>query len=190
MLEDRLGTSHVVVTRVWEDPRDASVTGVDMTRLKFSGGRWIPGGRWIRWYLNLPWPPKERTAAEVLSYGLVLDTTRDGAPDYLVGIEDYPMPPGDVRDSPRRAWVTDLATGETDEQIGPPYGLPIKFLFPRERHGTDARMVFTFIPGSEPEDMVRRSVRFYAWASLTDDGEVVARDVAPDRGWMTAPPRR
>jgi hypothetical protein len=191
MLEDRLGASQVYATRTWEDPRDASVAGVDMTRLKFSGNR-SPD-----WYLELAELPKERTTAEVLSYGLVLDTTRDGVPDYLVGIEDYPTPPGDVlagdQDSPRhtrRVWVTDLATGETDEQIGPPYGFPIEFVFPRERDGTDARMVFTFIPGSEPDDMVRRSVRIYAWASLTRDGEVVARDVAPDDGWMTVPARR
>ncbi len=82
MLEHSLGISNIFATHALEDPRDASVAGVDITRLKFSGSRWPA------WYLELAGPPKERTTGEVLSYGLVLDTTQDGAPDYLVGIED------------------------------------------------------------------------------------------------------
>jgi len=186
MLEDRPGASHVVATRAWEDPRDAAVAGVDMTHLTYFGGSQP------HWYLELAGlPPRARTTAEVVSYGLVLDTSEDGAPDYLVGIEDDPTPPGDVHTgdyySPRhiyRVWVTNLATGETDEQIGPSYGYPVEFGHPDER-GIGARMWFTFLGDSAPPEMDPRSVRFYAWASLTNDGEVVARDVAPDEGWMT-----
>jgi hypothetical protein len=185
MLEDRLRPSHIVATGAWEDPRDASVAGVDMTRLKYAGGSQP------HWYLELAGnPPKDRTTAEVVSYGLVLDTTEDGVPDYLVGIEDDPTWPGDVltgdQHSPRhiyRVWVTDLATGVTDER-GPPYGFPIEFHHPDER-GADIQMLFTFLGSSAPDDMEAGSVRFYAWASLTRDGAVVARDVAPDEGWMT-----
>lgn len=186
MLEHSLGLSHVFTTRAWEDPRDASVEGVDMTRLKYFGG-FQP-----HWYLELAGlPHRERTTAEVISYGLVLDTAGDGAPDYLVGIEDDSTPPGDVITGNQplpphifRVWVTDLATGATDEQIGPSYGYPIEFGHPDER-GNGAVMWFTFLGDSAPADMDPRSVRFYAWASLTNDGEVVARDVAPDDGWMT-----
>ena len=186
MLEGRLGTSHIVATGAWEDPRDASVAGVDMTRLKYLGGSQP------HWYLELAErPPKERTTADVVSYGLVLDTTEDGAPDYVVGIEDDPTPPGDVLSgdeySPRhiyRVWVTNLATGETDEQVGPSYGYPVEFGHPDER-GQGALVWFTFLGDSAPSGMDPRTVRFYAWASLTSDGELVARDTAPDEGWMT-----
>jgi len=190
MLEHSLGISNVFPTRAWEDPRDASAAGVDVTLLKYSGGSQP------HWYLELAGVPrKERTTAEILSYGLVLDTNEDGAPDHLVGIEDDPPPPGDVPTGNQplpphdyRVWVTDLATGETDEQIGAPYGFPIEFGHPDER-GYGATMWFTFLGDSAPADMDPRSVRFYAWSSLTRDGEVVARDVAPDDGWMIAPSR-
>jgi hypothetical protein len=183
MLEHSLGTSHVFDTRAWEDARDASVAGVDITLVQRLGGAW---------YLELAErPPRGRSTAEVVSYGLVFDTTKDGAPDHLVGIEDDPTPPGDVFPGNEpfalpphlfRVWVTDLATGKTDEQIGPPYGYPIEFGHPDER-GEGARMWFTFLGDSAPAHM--KSVRFYAWASLTTDGEIVAWDVAPDEGWMT-----
>jgi hypothetical protein len=183
MLKHSLGISHVYATRAWDDPPDTSIPGVDMTRLEY-GRSYQP-----RWDLLVAGhPPHDRTRADVYSYGLVLDTTQDGVPDYLVGIEDDPTPPSDFAPeydlSPReifRVWVTDLATGKTDEQIGPPYGYPIEFGTP---HGRWPEMWFTFL-GNEPDDMHFRSVRFYAWASLTSDGEIVAHDVAPDDGWMT-----
>ena len=45
-------------------------------------------------------------------------------------------------------------------------------------------MVFTFLPGSQPAGLEPASVRFYAWASLTRDGDVTAWDYAPDTGWI------
>jgi hypothetical protein len=50
-------------------------------------------------------------------------------------------------------------------------------------------MNFTFLPGSGPADLNGRTVRFYAWASATVAGEVVAWDYAPDAAWLSAPPR-
>ena len=181
MVEHGLGSSSVITTKAWEDPRDTSVAGIDMTQLEHSNGHW---------YLELAdVPPMDRTTAEVFSYGLVLDTTEDGVPDYLVGLEDDPAaPPSDFDPHPSRVWVTDLATGKTDEQIGPPYGYPVEFGHPDE---DDIQTVwFTFLGGSAPPAMDGRSVRFYAWASLTINGQVVARDVAPDEGWMKLGPPR
>jgi hypothetical protein len=48
-------------------------------------------------------------------------------------------------------------------------------------------MHFTFLPGSAPADLNPQMVRFYAWASATRDGEVLAWDYAPDTGWLTRP---
>ena len=119
----------------------------------------------------------------VIAYGLVLDTTGDGVGDYLIGIDNEAPERGDFH-----VWVTDLATGETDDQIGPPYGFPIEFSHPgAAQPGEHLRrtMVFTFLPGSAPEDLNPGSVRFYAWASASRGGEVFAWDYAPDAGWMT-----
>jgi hypothetical protein len=142
------------------------------------------------WYIELAAGPPRATGVEpglLIAYGLVFDTDGDADADYLVGIDN---------DAPRRGdfhvWVTDLATGETDEQIGPPYGFPIEFGHPDERGPEDPggsrppELVFTFLPPSKPADLNPKTVRFYAWTSATRDGEVFAHDYAPDEGWITS----
>lgn len=108
----------------------------------------------------------------------------DGVADYLIGIDNDAPQRGDFH-----VWVTDLATGVTDEQIGPPYGYPIEFSHPDEWASGDINnprtLVLTFLGGSGPADLNPETVRFYAWASATRDGEVFATDYAPDTGWMT-----
>ena len=44
-------------------------------------------------------------------------------------------------------------------------------------------MVFTFLGGSRPPG-INGNTRFYAWASVEEDGAVVAWDYAPDGGWI------
>ena len=65
-------------------------------------------------------------AETVIAYGLTLEINGDGVAS----------PPGIDNDAPRRGdfrvWVTDLATGDTDEQLGPPYGFPVEFSHPDE----------------------------------------------------------
>ena len=132
--------------------------------------------------------PPLRTELEpglVIAYGLVLETTGDGAADYLIGIDNDAPTRGDFH-----VWVTDLATGETDEQVGVPYGFPIEFRHPDEQQPDDppdfaTTMVFTFLGNSKPADLNPATVRFYAWTSATRDGEVFANDYAPDTGWIT-----
>ena len=120
-------------------------------------------------------------AETLITYGLVLETTGDGVADYVVGINNDAPTRGDFR-----VWLTDLATGKTEEQVGPPYGRPIEFSHPDEsRSGNEpsAGLMFTFLWGQAWLDS---SAHFYAWASVTDDGEVVAWDYAPDFAWLAS----
>jgi len=165
----------------WQDPVDASVGWIDVTRATLDRvGR-------AHWYIELAAKPPLATELEpglIIAYGLVLDTTGDGAADYLAGIDNDASNSGDFR-----VWVTDLATGETEEQIGPPYGFPMEFSHPDEREPNDpfaATIMLEFVGRSTPADLDPETVRFYAWTSATRDGDVIAWDYAPDAGWMTS----
>lgn len=145
----------------------------------------------IHWYIELAAaPPKAAGLArdELIAYGLLLEATGDGIADYVVGIDNEAPQPGDSH-----VWVTDLATGQTDEQVGgPPYGFPVEFSHPDERRPGDPpgppTMVFTFLPGSAPTNLSGWEMRFYAWASFTRNGDVVAWDYAPDSSWLSVLP--
>lgn len=164
----------------WPDAQDAAVSWADITNLGLSPGQ-------IHWRIELAGKPPAAAgidrAETVIAYGLVLETNGDGVADYVVGIEDAPHR-GDYR-----VWVTDLATGVTDEQLGPPYGFPVEFSHPDEHGPEDGpmtpQMVFTFIGGAPPG--VDGNTRFYAWASVEEDGDVVAWDYAPNIGWLSPP---
>lgn len=175
----REGTSAVHSAGTWRDPHDAPVGWVDVTSTRFYYAFGQPN-----WTIELaakPPPAADRERGLLIAYGLVLDTTGDGVADYVIGIDN---------DAPKRGdfhiWVTDLATGKTDEQVGPPYGFPIEFSHPDEPPRKPL-MYFTFLPGSAPADFDHRTVRFYAWASAARGGEVFATDYVPDRGWITTP---
>ena len=163
----------------WQDPLDAAVGWVDVERVSMSSGG--------PWFIELAGKPPLAAGLEpglTIAYGLVLDTNADGTADYLVGIDNDAQERGDFH-----VWVTNLATGETDEQVGPPYGYPIEFAHPDEWRPGDspgpARVMFTFLGTSRPADLASRTVRFYAWTSATRDDEVFAYDYAPDAGWIT-----
>ena len=126
---------------------------------------------------DIPLPvadPRERWIA----YGLVLDTNGDGVPDVRLGMDNMP-----VTDPGHRAWRTVISTGQTMASAGAPYGL------------VGDRYVDTYFPGEETGNVAEFNVglraganetvfRFYAWASLIEDGRVVATDYAPDVGWL------
>ena len=136
-------------------------------------------------------PRREALASEdlVLAFGYVIDTTGDGVADYELGIDTDAVAPA------VHVWLTDLATGETRERFSAPYGDPFDFSTSLESGG-DARggdrpaggtfFNVGFAPG-ELFDLDK--ARFYAWSSLTEAGEVVAWDYAPDAGWLMAPAR-
>jgi hypothetical protein len=165
----------------WRDPHDAPVGWVDVERV-FTQGQ--TDGYWEIELAAKPPPAAGLEPGRLIAYGLVLDTTVDGVADYLIGIDNDAPQRGDFH-----VWVTDLTTGETDEQIGGPYGYPIEFKHPDEWQPGDGpgppHMTFTFLDDSTIPDLNPDTVRFYAWASATRDGEVVARDYAPDTGWMS-----
>ena len=166
----------------WDDPHDASVGWVDMTRVHYNNEDNVP--YWVIELAATPPPAASLDPGQLIAYGLVLDTTGDEVADYVVGIDN---------DAPRRGdfhvWVTDLRTGETDERTGPPYGLPIEFGYPNEGKSGDLSdpraLVLTFLTPYAPPDLDPETVRFYAWAAESRDREVFASDYAPDTGWMT-----
>lgn len=168
--------------RSWQDPLDAKVGWVDVERVTIG-----IGGSQPLWGIELaanPPPAAGLAPGLTIAYGLVLDTDADGAADFLVGIDNDAPEQGDFH-----VWVTNLGTGETDEQIGPPYGYPIEFAHPDEHRPDDPEgpptMRFTFLGISGPADLDGRTVRFYAWTSAARDGRVVAYDYAPNSGWIT-----
>jgi hypothetical protein len=158
----------------YDDPIDTSEPWADVTSL-YSSSETNSG----HWNFGLAaTAPFDREAGLVVGYGLVFDTDSDGTADYVVGI-DNDGPQGDPR-----AWVTDLKTGETEMRDEPPYGFPVEFGHPSEESGRHP--ILTFLPGTAPRGLDAATVNFYAWASATRDGVVVAHDFAPDTGWISA----
>jgi hypothetical protein len=115
---------------------------------------------------NIP-DPRDQWVA----YGLVVDVDEDGQPDLRLGMDNAPG-------RQHRAWWTDLATGITKAQTGPPYGAVGDTYFD------------TFLPGEKVFGRLNLraqdvgAFKFYVWASLIEGGRVVATDYAPDVGWV------
>ena len=125
-------------------------------------------------------PPKLATLdpCTVLSYGLVFDTTGDGDADYVVGISTDVAEPATTRE-----WVTNLATGETEEnRTRSNKGRPFDFVWFGTGGPQGHRLVVTFL-GSAPGG-IDETTRFYAWASVEGNGQLVAWDYGPDAGWL------
>jgi hypothetical protein len=116
-----------------------------------------------------------------IAYGVVADTDRDGVPDWRYGTDNIPVDA--TGDGPRRWWRTDLHTGRTEMMVRDLVWLPSGTMF----YGGPERLVFggdvtgERTVGGLPE-------RFYAWASVIQDGRVVATDYAPDVGWFLPSP--
>jgi hypothetical protein len=119
-----------------------------------------------------------------IAYGLVFDTDLDGVADVRLGMDFVPaeLTPwgGTPGDTDVRAWRTDLRAGTTE--FGPTGSsrAPCDCLPPYHPSGGVATAHFhphEAIPG-----------RFYAWASVIQDGRVLATDYAPDTGWLDRSP--
>lgn len=120
-------------------------------------------------------PPAEQWIA----YGLVLDVDGDGWYDQRIGVDNAP-------DGGRRVWIHDFRSGLTTVNSAPPWGLvaegtSIETRYVGEGDATD--------PGSPPSVTltVRRdspALRFYAWASLIQDGRIAATDYVPGMMWI------
>ena len=164
-----------------DDGRDTPIDWLDITHVRVS-----PQGGW-KWQIELAGRPPRAATLErddtMISYGLVFETTGDGRADYVVAINNDTPVRGDYR-----VWVTDLATGTTEEQVGPPYGTPVEFLHPDEARPEDGEdrsrtLSLWFLGGSGPPGLTPQS-RFYAWSAVARGGKTVAWDYAPDDAWL------
>jgi hypothetical protein len=141
------------------------------------------------WQITLVAPPPSTSSESddpVVSWGLVLETTGDETPDYVIGLRTQAAGP---TSGSYFVWIENLATGNTRENDGPAYGFPVEFGGPDELLDTDGppTVTFTFLSGSRPLEITYRT-RFYAWASVEEGGEVIAWDYAPNNGWIGQPP--
>ena len=172
----------------YTDPRGdhgpGTLSWLDIEEIRLAGGP-PPGVFGVTWAVDIalaasiPTPvadPRERWIA----YGLVLDTNGDGVPDVRIGMDNMP-----VTEPGHRVWRTELDSGRTESAAGAPYGK------------VGDRYVDTFFPGEFTPNVAEFNVglhaneptfRFYAWASLIEDGRVVATDYAPDAGWLEPAP--
>lgn len=185
----------------WTDPRDTAFDGIDLRRVSGTGREYggvavigdqtIPSFQAGGWGLELAARPPRTTTIDstqrVIEYGVVVDGDGDGDGDCHIGLNNDARQRGrggDGRIPVYRVWVTNLRNGATHESVGPPYGFPVEFSHPGDR-GARRAMGFQFL-GDEPAqcDRFRPTAAFYAYASLTEGGEVAAWDFAPDRAWL------
>lgn len=178
----------------WFDAVDADPAWIDIAEVRWQSlARRDAGVSWAQNYWHILLSAKPPIASRLdpgqtlISYGLAFETTGDDVPDYIVGISNH------AAYSPNpRVWVTDLATGATEEQIRGPYGILVDFVhpdgpLPPEWPDEAQRTVQLWFNGPPPWG-IDTEARFYAWASLAEDGKVVAWDYAPDDGWLEAAP--
>ena len=134
-------------------------------------------------------PPLVDPTKQRIAYGVVVDTDRDGVPDLRYGIDNLPVAATGDRGVGHRNWRTDLHTGRTESyHAGPPYDLDgdtgLDTFWPPGAYGpAGARLSFggDVAGGGHLDGLVGP---FYAWASVIEDGRVVATDYAPDVGWL------
>jgi hypothetical protein len=134
-----------------------------------------------------------------IAYGVVLDVDRDGVPDWRYGIDNLPDATGEEAlngGAPHRAWRTDLHTGRTERLYGPGYEDDLDPFFrgsyPAGASGVDARFAFGGRPDVAGKPNLKVGIELdmplYTWASVIQDGRVVATDYAPDAGWLLPSP--
>jgi hypothetical protein len=138
-------------------------------------------------------------AEQWIAYGVVTDEDGDGVPDWRYGFDNTPAGVAQAGWPPRRAWRTNLHTGQTE--AGPDHGDPPWAL---NGGGFQAGLLtdsadwepdagFRFVGSIETTQGKQAwgfdlDMPFYAWASVIVDGRVVATDYAPDSGWLVATP--
>jgi hypothetical protein len=163
----------------WDDPRDAAIAEVDI--ISVAEGQDFNGGSSWRFKLaaRAPLDPVDR----VIAYGVVVDGDGDYRPDCQIGIMNH------TTESGYHVWVTNLRNHETAVRDHGPYGAPVEFAHPAEDGMQEVapEMQFGFLTGLKrpgPCDPFGDSSTFYAWSSVMQGGQVVARDYAPDAAWM------
>lgn len=149
---------------------------VDIREVRFPGS----------WNLVSNQPPMVQPTEQWIAYGAVFDVDSDGVPDWRYGMDNMPLDANGER--PHRVWVTDLHSGRTEAAAGPPYGPVIgdSFYPAGGDFGVRIGLWGPGRPGQLPKSVeeLATDVHFYAWASVIQDGRVVATDYAPDAGWL------
>jgi hypothetical protein len=139
-------------------------------------------------------PPVVDPTERWIAYGVVIDDDRDGVPDWRYGIDNLPRTVGD---GDQRAWRTDLHTGRTERLNGPGYDYNggdtyFESGYPPGGSGGDARFVFggsgAVTGGGTATRGTELDMPLYVWASVIQNGQVVATDYAPDAGWLLPSP--
>jgi hypothetical protein len=137
-------------------------------------------------------PPFVAPSEQWIAYGIVVDDDRDGIADRRFGIDNIPSTaPGNVV---HRAWITDLHTGRTMVgDAGGVDGIYFETWYPGEYPAGDIATRLWFGGG----DLTGGGTRpgrlpgaFYVWASVIENGRVVATDYGPDVGWLEPPTER
>jgi hypothetical protein len=122
-------------------------------------------------------PPDVAPTEQWIAYGVVFDDDRDGVPDRRVGKDNTPETMASWNEN--RVWITDLHTGRTVVQEGDYVGeVYVGAYF----HGRFSFGHDTPSEGMKGTSLVNRPL--YLWASVIQDGRVVATDYAPDVGWL------
>ena len=128
-------------------------------------------------------PPRVDPTEQWIAYGVVFDENRDGVPDWRYGMDNRPVAKDDNQGI--RAWRTDLHTGRTE--TAPPYYNGVAGVV-LDTYWDYNDMGATFVFGGEVTGGgtagKRMDVPFYVWASVIQDGRVIATDYAPDAGWL------
>ena len=149
---------------------------VDIREVRFPGS----------WNLASNQPPMIHPTEQWIAYGAVFDVDSDGVPDWRYGMDNMPLDATGER--PHRVWVTDLHSGRTEAAAGPPYGPVVgdSFYPAGGDFGVRIGIYGPGRPGQLPksDEQLATDVHFYAWASVIQDGSVVATDYAPDAGWL------
>ncbi|MEX0709589.1 MAG: hypothetical protein WD116_00115 [Chloroflexota bacterium] len=131
-------------------------------------------------------PPAADPTEQWIAYGVVIDTDHDGVPDWRYGMDNMPVDATGER--PHRAWITDLHTGRTESAAGCCVFVGKAFFdtsYPGEPPGQ--MTILEFGGGAVAGGGTRSPGQvhpFYVWASVIQDGRVVATDYAPDVGWL------
>lgn len=153
---------------------------------------WQPGGCWdvahhrglrlLRRGIASATTSVIRTSIRLDRLRVVVNTTGDGRPDWQFGVDTSPA------SGKPRMWRTDLATGRT--------------IASDPDHLEDPGVMDEEVPVQpvpDPQDNAQpahiwvrhpdRVLRFYTWASVIADGQVIATDNAPDLRWIEYRPQ-
>jgi hypothetical protein len=193
---------------------DSLLSMVDLVGVRTRIGCWNRGiPRCIYFDLADTVNPIPEPREQWIAYGIVVDYTGDGRADVRYGIdnasdgthvlphhlipqtgETIPQPPR-VREEEGappdgwherlRMWRTDLATGAIQVRAccEDPTLMMASVHGPRE-DPAEAAAGIIFVVRQDDE----RVFRFYVWASVVQDGRVLATDYAPDSGWIDISP--